>query len=88
MTWFVYLLKCQDGSVYTGITTDVQNRMDTHKSGKGSKYVASKGFDKVLFVIEADDRSSASKIEYAVKQRNKFDKMQFFREHKRRVLDF
>jgi putative endonuclease len=83
--WFVYLLKCKDDSVYTGITNNVENRMKVHASGKGSKYVASKGFDELLFVISAEDKSSALKIEYAVKQRNKFDKMQFFREHEDRV---
>lgn len=36
--WFVYILRCRNGSLYTGITTDIQARVSTHNSGKGAKY--------------------------------------------------
>lgn len=82
----MYILECADGSFYTGIATDVQARMQAHKDGSGSKYVSSHGFKRLLFVLEADDRSSASQIEYAVKQLPKFEKLTFFREHQRLVF--
>ena len=38
-TWKLYILRCGDGSLYTGITTDVEKRLETHRSGKGAKYI-------------------------------------------------
>ena len=46
--WYVYILECQDGSFYTGVTNDVDVRMNAHATGKGSKYVYKKGFKKLL----------------------------------------
>lgn len=81
MSYFVYLLRCKDGSFYTGITTDLNRRMSEHDSGKGSKYVAVAGFDELLFALKSPDRSDASKLEYRIKQLEKFEKLAFFREH-------
>lgn len=66
-TWFVYLLECCDGSLYTGITTDLNARMNAHASGKGSKYVLSHGFKQLIGSKVCLDRSSASQCEYAIK---------------------
>lgn len=84
--WFVYLLECSDESIYTGITNDIEKRMKAHKEGKGSKYVARKGFGKLLHVVAAEDRSQASKIEYAVKQLQRNDKITFFMQHQDRLF--
>ena len=68
-TWFVYLLKCADGSYYTGITTDVERRVKQHNEGKGSKYV--KNRLPAVFVCRSTDsysRSEAQRIEYKIKQ--------------------
>lgn len=81
MSWYVYILECADDSFYTGIAVDVDARMQAHKDGGGSKYVASKGFKRLLYVLEVSSRSEASKVEYAVKQLEKFEKLVFFREH-------
>ncbi|MFT4250423.1 MAG: GIY-YIG nuclease family protein [Candidatus Woesearchaeota archaeon] len=86
-SWFVYLLLCKDSSVYTGITTDVDRRVSEHKAGTGSKYVASKGFWKLLFSLQVSSRSEASKVEYAVKQLSRDEKFRFFREHNDKVFD-
>ena len=59
-SWCVYILECQDGSFYTGITNDLEKRMNTHKSGKGSKYVKIKGFKRVLHTIKAIDKVKKS----------------------------
>ncbi|MFM0741711.1 GIY-YIG nuclease family protein [Paraburkholderia xenovorans] len=68
MAWFLYLLECSDGSVYTGIATDVQARFEKHLSGEGARYTRSRKPVQVLASFELADRSSASKAEYWVKR--------------------
>jgi putative endonuclease len=68
MPWFLYLLECSDGSIYTGITTDVEKRYAVHVSGKGARYTRSHPPQQLLAVFEYEDRSSASKAEYEMKQ--------------------
>lgn len=85
--WFVYVLECRDNSFYTGITTDLDKRMDVHESGRGSKYVARKGFKRLLYAIEAENRSRASKLEYRIKQLQRHEKLEFFRAHDDLVFD-
>lgn len=65
--YFLYLLKCKDGSIYTGITTDVERRFSEHKSGKGGHYTKSKKAHKLLYTEKHPDRSSASKRESEIK---------------------
>ena len=78
-TWFVYILECCDGSFYTGTTNDLNKRMETHLKGKGSKYVARKGFRKLLASKECEDKSDACKAEYMIKKLPKWDKLAWFR---------
>jgi len=68
MSWFLYLIECADGSVYTGITTDVAARFDEHAAGKGARYTRSRKPRAVLASFPLADRSSASRAEYWVKQ--------------------
>jgi len=77
--WFVYILECSDGSFYTGVTNDVEKRMETHKSGKGSKYVHRKGFGKLLISKECESKSDACKFEYQIKQLPREEKLDWFR---------
>ena len=76
--WCVYLLQCLDNSYYTGITNDLEKRMLIHKSGKGSKYVKIRGFDKLLNFKQCKNKSDALKIEYKIKQLPRQDKLAFF----------
>jgi putative endonuclease len=76
--WSVYLLECKDGSFYTGISDNVQKRMEKHKSGKGSKYVSAKGFYRLIAFKEYSNKSEALKAEYGVKQLPKEEKLNFF----------
>jgi putative endonuclease len=76
--WFVYLLECQDGSFYTGVTNDVEKRMNAHCTGKGSKYVNRKRFKKLLRVKECKNKSNACKAEYQIKQLHKNEKLEWF----------
>ncbi len=66
--WYLYLLECADGSIYTGITVDVQARYAAHATGRGARYTRSHPPARVLASIEYPDRASASKAEYAMKQ--------------------
>ena len=66
--WLLYLIECADGSIYTGITTDVAARYAAHAAGKGARYTRSHPPVQLLGSIAYPDRSSASKAEYRVKQ--------------------
>jgi putative endonuclease len=77
--WFVYILECHDGSFYTGMTSNVENRMLAHQKGLGSKYVKKKGFNQLLFYAKCLDRSDAYKKEYLIKQLPKYEKLAWFR---------
>ena len=76
--WFVYLLECQDGSFYTGVTNDIEARMKAHATGKGSKYVYKKGFKELLRTKECKDKSEACKCEYEIKQLSRKEKLGWF----------
>ena len=66
--YYVYLLECADGSVYTGITTDVARRFEEHASGKGGHFTAAKKAKRMLYAEEHPDRSAASKREAEIKK--------------------
>ena len=66
--WYVYLLECRDGSVYTGIATDVERRFAQHAAGKGARYTRAHPPLRLLAHFEYPDRASASRAEYAIKQ--------------------
>lgn len=76
--WKVYLLQCLDNSFYTGITKNISKRMKEHSSGKGSKYVLSRGFKRVIAFKEFQSRSEALKAEHFVKGLKKEDKINWF----------
>jgi len=76
--WFVYILECSDSSFYTGISNDVDKRMKAHASGNGSKYVAKKGFKKLLKVKECKDKSDACRCEYKIKKLPRHEKLSWF----------
>ncbi len=68
-TWSVYLLRCSDGSLYTGIATDVSRRLTEHAEGdKGAKYLRGRGPLELVFDRKIGDRSLASRIEHRVKR--------------------
>lgn len=77
-TWFVYILECQDGSFYTGVTNDLDKRMELHAIGKGSKYVYRKGFRKLLRAMPCKSKSEACKFEYEIKKLPRNEKLNWF----------
>ena len=66
--WYLYLLECTDGSIYTGITVDVEARYVEHAAGRGARYTRSHPPVRLLATFEYLDRASASKAEYVMKQ--------------------
>lgn len=66
-TWHLYILRCRDGSLYTGITTDVEKRLEAHRSGKGAKYTRGRGPLELVYREECGSHSDALKRELAVK---------------------
>ena len=67
MTWLVYVILCSDGSLYTGITTDLRRRFDQHASGRGAKYFRGRRPLEVVYREEGHTRSSAARREREIK---------------------
>ncbi len=73
--WFVYLIRTGQNTLYTGITTDVCQRLAEHQQSKqGAKYLRSKGPLSVVYQVEVGTRSLASKAEYRIKRLKKAQK--------------
>ena len=65
--YYVYIIQCRGGTLYTGITTDIQRRFKEHNSGKGGAYTRSKKVERVLYVEQFETRSQAQKREAEIK---------------------
>ncbi len=79
-TWSVYLLRCADGSLYTGIATDVSRRLAEHaESEKGAKYLRGRGPLELVFHQPIGDRSLALRVEHRVKRFPKAYKEDLYR---------
>ncbi len=65
--WFIYLIRCRNGHLYTGISTDVTRRFTEHQAGKGAKYLRGKGPLELVFQQKIGTRSQALKAEIMVK---------------------
>jgi len=79
--WYVYMLECSDGTIYTGATTDVKRRLETHNKGKGSKYTRMRLPVVLKALFEAEDKSKAFKEEYRIKQLTRKQKLELIWEH-------
>ena len=67
MIWIVYILECIDGSLYTGITNDLERRMKAHATGKGAKYTKRRGPFTVRYTESLDSKGAALQREAAIK---------------------
>ncbi|MEA2073245.1 MAG: GIY-YIG nuclease family protein [Campylobacterota bacterium] len=77
MSYFIYILKCSDDTLYTGITTDIKRRVDEHNtSDKGAKYTKLRRPVELVYSEPSEDRSSASKREYAIKKLSRLKKLE------------
>ena len=76
-SWYVYIVRCKDNSLYTGISNDVENRIEKHNSGKGSKsIVKSKRPVELVYLEKFPNRSTASIRESEIKKLSRKDKKQ------------
>ena len=81
--WCVYIVKCNDGSLYTGITNNLDKRISTHNKGKGAKYTKTRLPVTLMAHCEASDRSEASKEEYRIKKLTRVSKLALICDWKR-----
>ena len=74
-TWKLYILRCSDGTLYTGITTDVEKRFAAHSAGKGAKYTRGRGPLELVYSEDCGDHSAALKRELEIKALPRVEKM-------------
>jgi putative endonuclease len=77
--WFVYLARCGDGSLYTGITTDLAARLEAHNRGKGASYTRSRLPIALVYSEAAEDRSAALRREAEIKRMPRAGKLRLTR---------
>lgn len=72
--WYLYILRCGDGTLYTGITTDVERRLAVHRAGKGAKYTRGRAPLELVYQEPCGTHSDALKREWAVKALSRGEK--------------
>ena len=83
LDWHLYLVRCHDGSLYTGITTDVARRFEEHQGGMGAKYLRGRGPLLLVFQKKLGSRSLAIGVESRVKKLTKAKKEDLLRDNTR-----
>ena len=78
MAYFVYILRCSDGTLYTGYTDDVLRRFQVHQSGRGAKYTRSRLPVELVYSEELPDKSAALRREAAIKKMPRAQKLALF----------
>ena len=74
MSWYVYILRCGDGTLYTGITDDVPRRLAVHRAGKGEKYTRGRGDLELVYQEQVPDKSAALRREFQIKRLTRREK--------------
>ena len=72
--WYLYILRCADNTLYTGITTDVEKRLEVHRSGKGAKYTRGRTPLELVYEEECENHSHALKRELEIKALTRTEK--------------
>ena len=78
--WWVYMLECRDGTLYTGCTDDIPRRLAAHNSGRGAKYTRGRGPVMLRYCEEAMDKPAALRREAALKRLSRAEKLRLIRE--------
>ncbi|MDY3782482.1 MAG: GIY-YIG nuclease family protein [Candidatus Faecousia sp.] len=73
-SWELYILRCGDGTLYTGIARDAEKRLEVHRSGKGTKYTRGRGPLQIVYRERCPDHGTALRREYAIKQLSRDEK--------------
>jgi putative endonuclease len=76
VVWSVYILRCQGGTLYTGIATDVARRVREHNRGKGARYTKSRGPVELVYLEPVGTRSQALRRELAIKRLRREEKLE------------
>lgn len=74
MVWYVYILRCGDGTYYTGMTNDVARRLAAHRAGKGARYTRGRGPLELAYLEEQPSRSAALQRECQIKKMGRAQK--------------
>jgi len=77
--WYLYLVRCNDGSLYTGISTDVQRRFDAHRQDRGARRLRGRGPLELVYSQAVGERSLALRLEHRVKRLSKAEKERLVR---------
>jgi len=81
--WYVYVVRCADGTLYTGVAKDLKQRIAAHNAGRGAKYTRSRLPVKLVYRERARDRSGALKREHAIKSLPRASKRALFARRRR-----
>ena len=73
--WYLYILRCGDGTLYTGITTDVARRLEAHRQGRGAKYTRGRGPLRLVYREEMESWPAALRREAAIKKLTRAQKI-------------
>jgi putative endonuclease len=74
VSWYVYVARCADGTLYCGIARDVARRVSEHDAGKGARYTRGRGPLRVVLVRRCRDKGRALRLEYTIKQLSRHQK--------------
>lgn len=77
--WLLYILECKDGTLYTGITDNLQRRLDAHKSGKGAKYTKGRAPLTLRYTEQCGNHSQALRREIEIKKLTRQERIALFR---------
>lgn len=75
MNWFVYIIRCSDDTLYTGITNNLERRLTQHATQRGAKYFRGRQPEAIVYVENGHDRSSASRREAEIKKLDRGGKL-------------
>ena len=79
--WHVYMVRCSDGTLYTGITNDLEKRIEAHNSGKdGARYTRSRRPVTLVYSEQVESKSAAAKLEYQLKKLPRLKKIRFIKD--------
>ena len=78
--WWVYMVRCKDKTLYTGITNNLQKRIAKHNAGKGAKYTKARRPVKLVKSVIVETKSQALKLEHQIKQLSREEKLKFIAE--------
>lgn len=85
MAAFVYMLRCKDGSLYTGWTNDLEHRLAMHSSGRGAKYTRGRGPLELVYSEELPDKEAALRRECAIKKLRREQKLALLQSWQARI---